>query len=277
MGSEDLIAVLAADSFRSAYQWTSSQQGNVEAVVYASFSHPSAGVVDAYAKFYHPESRGMVNEITGWLLAKTCGLPVPEVAFIALIPLAKLPQPLEGVAKLAEASGRDTFPAFCTLDAVPYAVPPISDTQSLIDEIKRWRDLHGCVAFDEQSANADRHCRNLVRKGLRDFVLIDHGRLAWKSDLPDWNADSCKNPLEQYANRLSSILWHDSPPKSDVSAIMINGQNHKSKLQGIWSELEKWVSILVPDVSDREAWTSFLKERAEKVEMLVSQRYNLLT
>lgn len=130
------IAVLAADALRDAYNWTSGQQGNVEAVAYASFSHPSAGVIDAYAKFYHPESRGMVNEITGWLLGKACGLPVPSVAFVALVPLDRLPKPLEGIAMLAEQTGHTTFPAFCTQDSNPYGVPPIADTQSLIDEIK---------------------------------------------------------------------------------------------------------------------------------------------
>lgn len=276
MSGDDLIAVLAADAFRSAYQWTSTAEQNVEAVVYASFSHPSAGVIDAYAKFYHPESRGMVNEITGWILAKACGLPVPSTAFIAMIPLQRLPQPLEGVARLAAANGRDVFPAFCTIDANPYGVPPIVDTQSLIDEIKRWRDLHGCVAFDEQSANADRHCKNLVRNGLRDFVLIDHGRLAWRIDAPNWGASIASSPLDQYANRLSAILWPNDPPKNDVSAIMLQGQNHREKTIRAWAELEKWVSILVPDVNDQDAWTSFLKTRSENFEALVSKRYNLL-
>lgn len=108
-------------------------------------------------------------------------------------------------------------------------------------------------------------------------MLIDHGRLAWKLESPHWKAEIAQNPMESYANRLSEILWGHTPSRAEISSIMIRGQNHRDKLDAVWPELERWAALLVPDSADQKAWTTFLQERVQRVEALISQRYNLLT
>lgn len=274
--SDMKIAVLAAECFATAYDWTSHEAGNLEPVIHAVFEHPAAGRVDAFAKFCPLGGRAMVNEITGWLLAKAAGLPVPEVAFIALVPLDKLPQPLEGVAALALAEGCAHYPAFCTSSAAPTAVMPVAQTAALKDEMRRWEHAHACVAFDERTANTDRHLKNLVRRGLRDFVLIDHGRLAWREDQPEWNAASLADPLADYDNRLSGILWGLLPDRETAGAVVAAATRLRDGLAATEHELRYWWSILVQDEGDRAAWGEFLALRLESVEQLLAERFCLL-
>lgn len=273
--NEMKIAVLAADRMVTTYEWTSTTESNVEAVIHAAFDHPRAGRVDAYAKFYRADGRGMVNEVTGWLLARAYGLPVPENAFIAFVPLAALPKPLVGIAALASEHGHDQLPAFCTQSAA-IGVRPILETAALIEEIKRWSHVYECVAFDERSANADRHVKNLVRRGLRDFVAIDHGRLAWRDTQPEWSA-SALDPLADYANRLSEIIWGARPDDKDSSAVMAAACQLDKDMPAIQSELAYWWSIMISNEDDRAAWASFVYARLEHVEYLLRKRFGLLT
>ena len=270
------ILVLGRDRLRTAYHWTSEVAQNVEAVAYVQFDHPTAGVVDAYAKFYDLGGRGMVNEVTGYLLARAYGLPVPGCAFIAMVPLDSLPTPLEGVAAIAKQSGNDCYPAFCTQDVSSTGVQPLIDTEALRAELLRWKPLTECVAFDEHSANADRHCRNLVRRALRDFVLIDHGRLAWRFNEPRWTAPTL-DPLGEYDNRLSHFLWDHEPESRIASAVMASANAHSQKLPETIEELRHWWDALVPDERDARAWETFIVERLANAEALVRKRYGLLT
>lgn len=270
------ISVLGTSSFATAYDWTSSKDGNVEPVIHAAFAHPAVGLVDAFAKFYPSDSRAMVNEITGWLLGKAAGLPVPDRAFIALVPLDKLPQPLEGVTAMATAQGRAHFPAFCTTSAAPTAVTPVVETTGLLDEMRRWEHVHACVAFDERIANADRHPLNLVRRGLRDFVLIDHGRLAWRTDRPEWCASSLADPLAEYDNRLTGFLWGLLPDLLTANAIIAAAAKLRDGLAAVRDELHYWWSVLVQDEGDRAAWGEFLSRRLAAVEQLLAGRFCLL-
>lgn len=270
------VQVLGPQCFAAAYEWTSGQQGNVEAVIHGAFEHPQAGRIDAFAKFYRADGRGLVNEITGWLLAQAHGLPVPAHAFIALVPLDKLPAPLEGVAALAQAHGRPHFPAFATSSAAPVAVQPVIETTALVDEIRRWPHLPNCVAVDERIANTDRHARNLVRRGLRDFVAIDHGRLAWTPLQPEWTAATVADSAAPFDNRLSAIAWGPNPDAKAGSSVLARAATLARPDEGLAAELAFWWSTLVPDVHDRTAWQDFIMGRLDHVEYLLRNRFSLL-
>lgn len=271
------VLVLGEDCFAAAYEWTSGQKGNVEAVIHAAFEHPRGGRIDGFAKFYRQDGRGMVNEITGWLLAQAHGLPVPEHAFIALIPLDKLPVPMEGIAALAHAHGRTHFPAFVTSSAAPVAIQPVAETASLLDEIRKWAHLPSCVAIDERMANTDRHARNLVRRGLRDFVAIDHGRLAWTQQHPEWTAATVADSTAAFDNRLSFIAWGPNPDVKTGSAVLARAGDLERPDQALTDELAFWWETLVPDPDDRMAWSGFMDGRLEHVEYLLRKRFSLLT
>lgn len=271
------VSVLNPQCFVTAYEWTSGQQGNLEAVIHGAFEHPQAGRIDAFAKFYRTDGRGLVNEITGWLLAQAHGLPVPEHAFIALVPLDKLPIPLEGVVALARDQGWAHFPAFATSSAAPVAVQPVIETTALLDELRRWPHLHSCVAVDERMANTDRHARNLVRRGLRDFVAIDHGRLAWTPLQPEWTAATVADSAALFDNRLSTIAWGPTPDAKAGSAVLASAAVLTRPDQALAAELAFWWATLVPDAHDRTTWEGFIMGRLEHVEYLLRKRFSLLT
>lgn len=270
------IAVLGPSHHTTSYEWTRSAARNVEAVAHVAFDHPQAGPIEAYAKFYPANGRGLVNEITAWLLARAAGLPVPDQAFIALVELDKLPQPLEGFPLHAFTLGDRVLPAFCTRNAKPTGVQPIVNNEALLDELRRWKHMHACVAFDERAANTDRHLGNLVRTALREFVLIDHGRLAWSAATPEWSA-STLDALASYPNRLASIVWGDPVDDRDSSATLAACTALAGPAASTQAELEHWWAHLVPDEDDRVAWKAFLASRLEHVEYLLRKRFALLT
>lgn len=270
------IIVLSAECFARAYEWTNVKGNNLEPVAFGAFNHPRAGLIDAYAKFYPNKSRGYINEITGWLLAKAFGLPIPEYAFLALVPLKKLPDPLLGITKLANDGGIDYWPAFATSKASATEVTPFIDTPTLVEEIKRWNRLHDCIAFDERSANTDRHVNNLVRIAHREFVAIDHGRLAWTKQRGEWSRESLQDCALYYPNRLMEICWGESPEKRDANATVLASHALASCEDTIADELRDWCTLLLEDPDDRAAWCEFLAERLLATERLLRERFQLV-
>lgn len=276
MNSKHKIPLYDESCLLAAYDWTNNTAQNVEAVMFGRFNLPAHGPIDAYAKFYNPNERGLINEITAWLLALDAGLPVPRVAFMALLPLDALPKPLFGIPFIAHQSNQTHLLAFCTINESPLGIQPQLSTKTLCDELKGWKELSTCLAFDEFVGNADRHLGNFVRKNKQDYIAIDHGRLAWELTTPAW----CSQTLiadKLYENRLFNILWgYDRSSISAPKALISSKGITKSITQSTIDEIAHWGSFFVSDDDDREAWLNFITQRKIKVEGLMQQRLGTL-
>lgn len=276
--TDRIIGIVRENGYRLFLGWAPKDDNHLGDVHVAHFSLPGRGSIEAYAKFYPCENghnRGLVNEITGYLCGHALGIPQPDIAFIADIPLGRLPRAtgwLAGVKKK-----RKTYPAFCTLrlDGHSAAVRvPDSLADPVKKEIERWEDLPRAVAMDEHIANTDRHLNNLIRLDRHRFAVIDNGRLA-NTEGPDWTQASL-SPHALYRNRLSEHLWGHRPPESHISKMLDLARHHPVAFAQIRDELEYWWSKLIPDEADHKAFRAFLEERTMNIDALIRLRYNRL-
>ena len=127
-------------------------------------------------------SRGLINEIAGYLLTRERRIPQPPAAFVAQVPLKRLQDP-PGWIVSARNGGMETCPAFATarLDGLNAGMPvPDADVPALLREIAAWPFCAAAIALDEHLGNGDRHLNNLIRTKRGIFALIDHGKLCSK-------------------------------------------------------------------------------------------------
>lgn len=275
-----LIKRLPKDRFKSFIKWADKSDGHSNPVFVATFQHPDpeVGLVTAYCKIYAPrkDSRSLINEVTGYLFAHACGVPQPQNAFIAQIPVSKL-QGIESLFGLDHWLLKNQhYPAFCTtrLDGKSAAVYFSDSDKYLMEDVAKWPDLPRTVALDENIAHTDRHLNNLMRIGRRKYAAIDNGRLVCENN-DSWTTDMLL-PKKLYRNRLSEKLWNHQPNKSVISHILLHAKDHEMAANQIREELLYWSSRLLSDPSERSAFQKFLDERTRMISTLIAQRYQSL-
>ncbi|MHA8857197.1 HipA family kinase, partial [Klebsiella pneumoniae] len=144
------------------------------------------------------------NEITGYILAKEAGLPVPEkCALIAL------PQEIKDEFK--SRSGEECFEyGFAMMMAdgsTPNAIikmhSPDGDFANSIfmDALNKWPQTARLIAFDEWVANEDRNLGNFIITPNNNIVVIDHSNLPCEML---WECDDLINE-KAYTNKLVLI------------------------------------------------------------------------
>jgi hypothetical protein len=147
------------------------------------------------------DRKQLSNEVLTSVLARTVGLPTPDVFFALVrgsdLPVTRAPHLPDGN-RLVFASVDVKVPNI-TFRATGASV---NEQQQLLRDILEWSDLGYLYAFDAWIANIDRHPGNLLFGGKNEMWLIDHGHCfsgpAWEpSDL---------NPDADYPNRLSEWL-----------------------------------------------------------------------
>ncbi|RRD43517.1 hypothetical protein EII18_02940 [Comamonadaceae bacterium OH3737_COT-264] len=281
------IGILPAESFVTAYEWTHGRHGNVTPVIHARFVDSDGTEFDAYAKpFAHNseyDTTLALNEATGWLLARACGLPVPDRAFFTTLALEELPV-YTGCAPLpCDSQGR--MLCFATQDIGPTAVRGLFSEDSLIQEQANWSRCNDTIAFDEAIANPDRHLFNLLRRRCNDFVLIDHGFLLrqhetypehWK---PGALAQMVATPLDNLLHLNTYICQSRTAPAICMSAYQACEafmQQQRPQMQRALFEISFWCSKLLPGRSAQ--WLRFLYDRFEpaQVALLLQKRFGLL-
>jgi hypothetical protein len=278
------LAALAEDKFASFHHWLPDHESDaqpaagLEASCIAAFRHPDAGRVVAHVKFY-PDlgkiSRGLVNEITGHLIAQHYGLPLPQPAFLAEIPLKKLPLAelprrhrwLRAAAKL-----RALYPAWCTAEV--NAPTPWhhyhADSPAIRADLDKWPQLSGTLVLDHILANVDRNLRNLLRSGPHAYCLIDHGRMASNGHWQRVDLD----PARTYSNRLLEFSTHGRPPARAQANGLIHNANEFNGKGLPMAELARWWPRLLNE-EDRVAFDSFLSQRAKFAASHFTERYAL--
>lgn len=222
--------------------------------------------------------RGMVNEITGWLITHALGLPQPSQAYVVKVPLGELESPLPDWVRELKKSKTKTHWAFATakLPAESAALNfKNEDIPLLIDDVKKWEVLPRVVALDEHIANTDRHLNNLLRLGKAKYALIDNGRLAVEGSERNWQTAYLR-PDNQFTNKLSLHCWQDAPPVDKASIAVNAGSQHPDALSVVRDELMDWWERLIPDPVERSSFDHFITSRANTLSFLLSQRYRLL-
>jgi hypothetical protein len=281
------VELVPPQGYLAFLKWTDPEVRNVECVHRAHFHHPRRGAVTAYAKLYPPSdsgSKGLANEIAGYLIAEACDLPRAPFAFVAAIPLEKLPVDsapewiVERVRRL-QSQGKSSvlYPAFCAapVDGAISAQVALGQRPSelLRKDILEWRDLARVLAFDDGIANVDRHFNNLLRVGRQRYVAIDHGCLVVSRG--GWTADEL-DPNALYRNVLFKNLFEDSPPADIGSAALLEAERLAKALELARHDLQYWLRQVLSE-SDAESFETFFAKRLSNIEFLLRKRYNLLT
>lgn len=276
------LRFLAEARFVSFVRWLEGSGGvdgeaGVEATLIATLRHPEAGDKPFYVKIYPDEegrSRGLANEITGYVLANRFGLPQPETACVIRAPLknlqlAQAPRRHAWLRELART--RQTYPAFCTqaMQApTPWHHYGGKVTDALRNDLRKWPDAAKAMAFDEIITNLDRNLRNLLRVGAGQYALIDHGRLVTPTG--HWDVADL-DPTLRPLNRLLEILY-DNP--AIAANAMVAAAEHSALLLTGMHEIRHWLTHLLPPPL-HSAFHDFLQKRTISAPATIAARYAL--
>lgn len=270
------------------HDWTFGVDGNATPVLHARFRSDDCEF-DGYAKpfsIYEPhEASTMLNEVTGWLLARSCNLPCSERAFFIEIPAAELPT-YNGRAQLPALTDRGTYLCFVTQAISNVSVRGIVSTEKLVQEQSAWPHCNSAIAFDEGIANPDRHVYNLLRTGDSQFSLIDHGYLLRDdpNKYPDYWEDGAlplrvSRAFENLLHRHTYIVLNRNSQAVCAQACkdgVALGEQLRKSVQKHSFEISFWCSVLTPGKSGN--WLNFLYSRVKKTQMydLLNRRFGLL-
>ncbi|MDR0273851.1 MAG: hypothetical protein LBI48_00605 [Burkholderiaceae bacterium] len=282
------VKLFRPEQFITPYDWTHGRDGNVNPVLHARFCSEE-GLFDGYAKPFsygdEIQSTFILNEVTGWLLARASGLPVPERAFFTQINCPELP-PYTGPTSLPTPDAHGRILCFVTQAVSNTAARGVFNTGDLVAEQSAWPRCDDTIAFDEAVANPDRHCFNLVRRAQRDFVLIDHGLLLHRKGqpYPDYWADGQLENLasEQFQNLLHQNAYLSQQRTSpSVSCPALDNcvkfiDSAQLEMQRTLFEISYWCSQLLPGRSAR--WLHFLysRQQPDQIRPLLTKRFGLL-
>lgn len=279
------IKFLTDANFMTFNQWVSSETNNVEAVFTSEFmTEVNLKSEELYVKLYPFNTKGLINEIIGWLLNKSLSIPHPDRAFLISLDLSKIP--LTGaserikiyLSKLKESSVKKVL-CFATSSVLGESagikfMRGQEEYQTLIDDIKKWSNLHKAIMGDEKMANTDRHFNNLIRIAKSNYVLIDNGRLF--NDSNNWGVEELKDPLVNLANKLSDFVLGKNVQYQDSSKIVHLAESANPE-KSYLDEIFFWSDHLIHDEVERDCFKDFLIKRIENIETIVKKRYGLLS
>jgi len=278
--ANSLIKILNPSAYRGMLHWVSNEDAHVTDVHVARFALGGGVQVEAYSKIYPYEeglNRGLVNEVTSFLIGHALGIPQPERAFVAHIPLKAIctPEASPLIHELAET--RDHYPAFCTqrLDgrSAAFRLPNLQ-LPKLVKEVQAWDKLPAAMALDDHIANTDRHLNNLIRLGHKSFAVIDNGILAAPIGVHNWSAEHLDS-LALFRHRLCEHVFQGKPPNNTVSATLAAGGKHTGAVDTVIDELNYWWSALLHG-NDYDRFKQFILGRTSQIELLLRRRYNRL-
>lgn len=276
------LGTAGPDDYLQAYRWVN--DGNVSPVLHGRFQRDD-GPIDAYAKLmdvHLPEGQiECLNEISGWLLARACGLPVAPSAFLACIRAGDLPNCAALQARAPAAGNLIYF--FCTEQISNAQARGVVPTEELLDEQARWAHAHATLAMDEWLGNTDRHLNNLVRTGKDRFTLIDHGQLLRRADQPPpwWQPDELPDLVDtQFQNLLHHHIFlcrnitAPGPVNAAFQRCADSAESQDHNMRSALHEIAFWCGTIAPGHSAQ--WLHFLHERVKRAKDLLASRFRVL-
>lgn len=133
--------------------------------------------VRAYVKVFPPRDRGQLvyNEVIAHHFAKQCGLPSPLT-----FPCVCRPAQLRAATRtmMVGESSSEFVMGVASIDCARREIKQsVVRSEMVVAEVTSWPDVARWAVFDELMGNDDRHIDNLVRRGPRDYMPIDHERI----------------------------------------------------------------------------------------------------
>lgn len=275
------IERLGHTAYLTFHGWANSEDQHYNQVHFAQIHHPAQGRSDVCIKVFPMAGagqRGLLNEITGWLLTHAAGIPQPGFACLINMPLDKIQTP-KGWLRDQIKAGRTTWPAFCA-ERLPWRSAAVQfgniESAVLLNELRQWPHNTLMTALDEQLAYADRHFNNLIRSAANTFWAIDFDRLACDAGTPDWTVESLV-ATRHFENQLSKRLWNHRPGNSLSSQIVAHGEALEQRFALVADELRYWGKTLLANPVEQRHWLAFIDRRATLIAWLLQRRYGLLS
>ncbi len=262
------IEVLPKQNLKNIY--TRSEHGIMAQTFSCNIEWENGEVLKSYIKRFPSDSLGIVNEVTGYIIAKGCDLPVAQHAGLIQVP-----------SKIFDNSKPSNDEWCFIVSSVPGDLPVtlyqanlIEECQVLINLVASWGRISDTIAFDDWTANEDRHLGNFLVAGKDKIFLIDH------SNLPitlNWYAQQL-NPSFQSKNKLAQILWcFNTTPLPIKAKIAAASQRHKDIFSQIKNELYYWWDLLLDhDAARQDALKKFIEVRATLSHQRITTNFNLL-
>ena len=221
-------------------------------------------------RFENQKALALVNEVTGYILAKSCGLPVPSYAGL----INTVPQQFDDE---SATFGNWAFVVSSLEGSTPGSFYDINDIQTcrtLMDLVAGWDRLSDAIAFDDWVANEDRHLGNIMVAGKNRIYLFDH------SNLPitlNWQANQL-DPSYIAENVLANNLYHLNCTPLPVKSMVAHATNsHADVYRSTVQELTYWWDVLLEnDPARRSALEKFISTRANLGNSRVCESLRLL-
>lgn len=268
---DDIIKILTPDKYIAPLQLA--PDGNMGATHLANVkwidNKPARFFVKVYPDEHH---KGLVNEITGYLIAHACGLPQP-----AKVGLIKLPKQVI----TSNFTGNFTFTgdhiwgwASEECGSTPNTHLKINDLikyQDCLEDLKKWDLLPTLLSFDNWVANQDRNTGNITIKNKGDFHIIDHGNVPVSESWDITDLDSSSN----FTNKLLMGLYNNNYPLPLSSSMVKASKLHNDSYKNALVELTKWWGVLLDDKS-KEHLEKFIEQRSKDSTLSIKNLTGLL-
>lgn len=229
-----------------------------------------------YIKIY-PQNipLGLINEITGYLLADSSDLPQPPKAGLIQIPKKvlidnfqlqfQLDDSLDFVWGWAtQAYGNKTPNTF-------FHIGDMFRFNRCLEDLKNWPKIADLVSLDDWMANQDRNTGNITILAKNEFGIIDHGNIPVSSNWKESDLD----PNKDFNNILLELLWSNNPPLPLSHRMVEQGKKHKNSYSNISEELKYWWGLFL-DNKKENAINDFLSKRSLNSANRIKDRVGLL-
>jgi hypothetical protein len=221
-------------------------------------------------RFRNNDTLALCNEVTGYIIAKGCKLPVPKFAGLIRVKPKQFNDITNNFyewAFVVSSLSGNTPGSF-------YSVGDMNKCKALMDLIAGWDKVCDAIAFDDWVANEDRHLGNIMVEGKNKISLFDH------SNLPitlNWNASQLI-PMYHSKNALLNNLYNlNCAPLPVKSKIAHSTTKHSTVYNSISDELIHWWDILLENkVERRKALETFIQSRANLGNSRVNTQLKML-
>lgn len=293
MNAEPLLSnidFLHSDRYQATLE--KAEDGKIGLTHKAEIIWPDGVNRDSWVKIYRKQfSRGLVNEVIGYILAGTLDLPQPEHAGFLMYPTDWIDENHKNELSeidlyrgytiawvTSDTQGMNLRIKLENLESKPEELIRLYNLFK--EDIKNWEKLPDLIAFDYAIHNEDRNLGNLLQLPNKKFCLIDHGEILTSSNWGYWELLSPKNNgwnmmnhYIQYFNEkfIDEGIFKDLATHNYLTSCYQNlPSNFKSSQAELLSHLKQMLNgesfnppAPLPKVFVTDSIINFIEERSE--------------